>query len=536
MSPFAGLRPLFIAGVVLLATHLEASADKRVALVIGNSTYQNVARLPNPARDADAIAQLFKAAGFDTVSLQQNVGNLDFKRAIRKFEEAAGDADIAVVYYAGHGIEIGGVNYMIPVDAKLASDFDAPDEAIPLDRLVETVESAKRLRLIILDACRDNPFVVNMRRQRQAASRSVTAGLGKVEPTGTGTLIAYAAKAGSTADDGTGEHSPFTTALLANLTTASLDIRLAFGRVRDQVMKITNDRQEPFVYGSLGGATVSLVEDPASQASSAAPADPNAEARHDYEFFERVGTKAAWNAFLTLHATGPYAELARAQLAKIADGVTAKRVPDPAPAAQTPVVAAVSPPARSDPPTPTAPAGPAPGEVIWMLQTELKRVGCYDGPISGDWSPASRRALDAFNRNAGTKLDAKTASLDSLGAVRDLQKRVCPLECGRGLRPSGDQCVKIACDPGYVVGESGACERSKDRARSVSQPPPAKRADRPEQPKRAGPGPAVGSGRATSGAPPQVACDRFGCQPVKKGCSVRTSVYKEETQQIVVCN
>jgi Caspase domain len=93
MSPFAGLRLLFIAGAVLLATHLEASADKRVALVIGNSTYQNVARLPNPARDADAIAQLFKAAGFDTVSLQQNVGNLDFKRAIRKFEEAAGDAE-----------------------------------------------------------------------------------------------------------------------------------------------------------------------------------------------------------------------------------------------------------------------------------------------------------------------------------------------------------------------------------------------------------------------------------------------------------
>src|SRR4029077_10293595 len=97
-------------------------------------------------------------------------------------------------------------------------------------------------------------------------------------------------------------------------------------------------------------------------------------------------------------------------------------------------------------------------------------VSAVTTAVSGDWSPASRRALDAFNRNAGTKLDAKTASLDSLGAVRDLQKRVCPLECGRGLRPSGDQCVKIACDPGYVVGESGACERSKDRARSVSQP------------------------------------------------------------------
>jgi hypothetical protein len=538
MSPFAGLRLFVIAGLALLATHREAAADKRVALVIGNSTYQNVARLPNPAKDADAIAQLFKAAGFDTVSLQENVGNLDFKRAIRKFEEAADDADIAVVYYAGHGIEIGGVNYMIPVDAKLASDLDAPDEAIPLDRLVEAVESARRLRLIILDACRDNPFVVNMKRQRQAANRSVTAGLGKVEPTTTGTLIAYAAKAGSTADDGTGEHSPFTTALLRNLTTTSLDIRLAFGRVRDEVMKITNDRQEPFVYGSLGGATVSLVPDAVSATDSAASAaDPNAEARHDYEFFERVGTQAAWDAFLKLHGTGPYADLARAQLAKIADGAAAQRVPQPAPATQTPVVAAATPALRPQPAAPTTPAGPAPGEVVWMVQTELKRVGCYAGPISGDWNPTSRRALDAFNRNAGTKLDTKTATLDSLGAVRDLQKRVCPLECGRGMRPDGEQCVKIACDPGYVLGDNGACERSKDRGRSVSQPPPAQRADRPEPTKRAAP--ARPSGRAASapsGSPPQVACDRFGCQPVKKGCSVRTSIYKDETQQNVVCN
>ena len=359
MSPFAGLRLLFIAGSMLLATHLEASADKRVALVIGNSTYQNVARLPNPANDADAVAQLFKAAGFDTVSLQQDVGNLDFKRAIRKFAEAAGDADIAVIYYAGHGIEIGGVNYMIPVDAKLASDFDAPDEAIPLDRLVEAVGSARQLRLIILDACRDNPFVVNMKRQRLAGNRSVSAGLGELEPTTTGTLIAYAAKAGSTAGDGAGDHSPFTTALLANLTTAGLDIRLAFGRVRDQVMKITGARQEPFVYGSLGGATVSLVPEPVNAASAVAATHDPAETRRDYEFFERAGTKAAWNAFLTLHGTGPYADLARAQLAKIADGAAAKRVPEPTPATQAPVVAAATPAAGPEPAAPTTPAGPA---------------------------------------------------------------------------------------------------------------------------------------------------------------------------------
>ena len=531
MSPFAGLRPLLIAGLALVAMTHDVLAEKRVALVIGNSAYQSVARLPNPARDANSVAQLLKKANFDVVSVQQDVGNLDFKRAIRKFEELAGDSDIAVVFYAGHGIEIGGVNYMIPVDAKLASDLDASDEAIP-DRIVEAVEPARRLRLVILDACRDNPFVVNMKRQRQGANRSVSAGLGKVEPTGTGTLIAYAAKAGSTADDGIGEHSPFTAALLNNLTTSGLDIRLAFGRVRDEVMKITNERQEPFVYGSLGGATVSLVTD-AQTVAAAAPADPNLEARRDYEFFERAGTKAAWDAFLKLHSSGPYADLARAQLAKIADGEAASRVPDrKAAAPPPPLVIAAAPAARPDPAPPASPAGPAAGDVIWMLQTELKRVGCYSGAISGDWNATSRRALDAFNRNAGTKLDTKAASLAAVDAVRDLQKRVCPLECGRGQRADGDQCVKITCDAGYALGDSGTCERIKDRGRSVAVPPAQRNTERAEPPKRQAPGRASGTQAApaapTARATPQVACDRFGCQPVKKGCSVRTSIFREE--------
>ncbi len=423
MSPFCGLRLLCVAGLALLATGFDALADKRVALLIGNSAYQNVARLPNPASDADAVAQLLKSAGFDVVSLQQNAGNLDFKRAIRKFEEVASDADIAVVFYAGHGIEIGGVNYLVPVDAKLASDLDAPDEAIALDRLVETVASARRLGLVILDACRDNPFVVNMKRQRQAAIRSVSAGLGKIEPTTTGTLVAYAAKAGSTAADGSGEHSPFTTALLANLATPGLDIRLAFGRVRDEVMKLTNQRQEPFVYGSLGGAMVPLVGGTDSGAAAAAgPADPNSEARRDYEFFERAGTTEAWNAFLTLHRTGPYADLARAQLAKIATAETAKRGQDPKPTTPPAPVVAAAAPTRPDPAMPASPAGPAPGDVVWMLQTELKRVGCYSGAISGDWNATSRRALDAFNRNAGTKFDTKIATLDVRGCRAGLAK------------------------------------------------------------------------------------------------------------------
>jgi hypothetical protein len=334
-----------IAGLIVLCLSTDiALADKRVALVVGNSAYQNVARLPNPEKDAAAVAKLFRDAGFDTVVAVNNVGAMDFKRAIRNFEDATIDSDIAVVYYAGYGIEIGGVNYLIPVDAKLAGDRDAQDEAILIERLVQSVDEAKRLRLIILDACRDNPFVANMRRKPRTATRAIYSGLGKVEPTGTATLIAYATKAGSTAEDGDGEHSSYTTALLSNLTSPGLDIRLAFGRVRDQVMKITGGRQEPFVYGSLGGGNISLVPAPEK------PIEPDiANVKADYELVAQIGTKKAWEVFLGTYMTGFYADLARAQLAKL--GERGDSTPSAAPPK---VVASLEPPAPPEPAKPTS--------------------------------------------------------------------------------------------------------------------------------------------------------------------------------------
>jgi hypothetical protein len=339
-------RVAVVGGAMLCALSASAAlADKRVALVLGNSGYQNVARLPNPAADAKSIAQLLKDAGFDYVDLQQDVGNLDFKRAIRKFEDVARDADIAVVFYAGHGVELGGINYMIPVDAKLASDRDAQDEAISLDRITDAVDSAKRLRLVILDACRDNPFIVSMKRVR-TVSRSISSGLGKIEPPGTDTLIAYAAKAGSTADDGIGEHSPFTTALLNSLTVPGLDVRLAFGRVRDEVMKITNQRQEPFVYGSLGGGNISLVPPPPpAQAREPSATDIKA----DYELVAQVGTRKAWEVFIGTYKSGFYTELARAQLAKLGPEQSA-----PTPGAPNTAVASLGTPAPPSPPQPSS--------------------------------------------------------------------------------------------------------------------------------------------------------------------------------------
>ena len=307
----AGLSLIFI----LLAA-ADANAQHRVALVIGNSDYRNVDRLSYPEKDATAMAKLFRDAGFDTVVADNNVGNLDFKRAILKFEKATVDSDIAVVFYAGHGIEIGGTNYLVPIDAKLATDGDAQDEAITLDSLVASGKGAKQLRLIILDANRDNPLAKTMK--HTMASRANGYGLTRVEPAGTDTLIAYATKAGSTAEDGNREHSPFTTALLANLTVPGLDVRLAFGRVRDQVMKITDRRQEPFVYGALGGGAMAIV--PASSSSVAAQnSSANGAVKSDYELVTKIGTKEAWEVFLQTYPTGFYAEIARAQLARLRD-------------------------------------------------------------------------------------------------------------------------------------------------------------------------------------------------------------------------
>ena len=305
------MRPtlLFILSLLFFTAASPALADKRVALVIGMSRYQQVPRLANPAHDADALAALFKKAGFDVVDNERDLGIADLRRVIREFSEVSRDADISVVYYAGHGIEVDGVNYLVPADAKLLSDFDIEDETISLDRVLKALDSARRLRLVILDACRDNPFARTMK--RSVVSRSIGRGLAKVEPTMSDTLIAFAAKAGAVASDGDGDSSPFASALVKYIAEPGLDLRLAFGRVRDDVLKSTGNRQEPFVYGSLGGDTMALVPQVAK------PVDPEAEARVDYELAAQIGTREAWDSFLASHPSGLYANLARAQTSKL---------------------------------------------------------------------------------------------------------------------------------------------------------------------------------------------------------------------------
>ncbi|WP_298883338.1 caspase family protein [uncultured Bradyrhizobium sp.] len=557
------LCPLLLA-VVLISGADPAFAGKRVALVLANSAYQNAPSLANPVNDGAVMAKTLKDAGFDVVNSRHDLTALDTRRVLRDFADATRDADIAVVYYAGHGIEVDGSNYLIPVDAKLERDTDVYDEALSLDRVLVAVEPAKQLRLVILDACRDNPFGKTMK--RTLASRGIGRGLAQVEPANTNTLIAYSAKAGFTAQDGDGANSPFTIALSKHLTTPGLDVRRAFGFVRDDVLKATSNKQEPFVYGSLGGEDVPLVPVKAAPAAASAPAvNPQADMRRDYELALQVGNKPAWEAFLAQHPDGFYANLAKLQLDKIqAEQVhaaatekakqaeaerdrlaslgaqtdaQAKAAANAKAAEQAQLVAQkakeqaqqqaaaaeqqrVNLAAAAPGAAPASAANPAgtnvasltptgtPADLSRSVQTELNRVGCFSGQADGVWNTSSQRSLSQFNRYAGTKLDVKVASTDALDTVKSKPSRVCPLVCEHGFKADGDVCTKIVCDDGYVLNDDNQCE--KQRAAKPAKPATAKPAtatrddsdDRPARQRRQPGGAAAGAaaGVAAAGA------------------------------------
>ncbi|MBB4381135.1 caspase family protein [Bradyrhizobium sp. SBR1B] len=311
MRTYRHLQVCLLLAAALFLTCQPAWAIKRVALVVGNSSYQNAPLLPNPANDAASITATLKSAGFDVVDSRLNLAAADMRRALREFADQTRDADIAVVYYAGHGIEIDGTNYLIPTDARLERDTDIYDEAFSLDRVLLAIEPAKQLRVVIVDACRNNPFADSMK--RTVASRSISRGLARVEPTVSNTLIAFAAKAGLTALDGNSKNSPYATALVKYIAKPGLDLRRAFGFVRDDVLQATGNRQEPYVYGSLGGEDVALV--PVAKAEEPAQAaNPQSEIRRDYELALQLRNKPALNAFLSQHPDGYYANLAKLQL------------------------------------------------------------------------------------------------------------------------------------------------------------------------------------------------------------------------------
>ena len=254
---------------------------ERVALVIGMGDYVNVAPLKNTINDADKIAAKLQEVGF-SVTLALNKSQSDLLDILQTFSFQAETADLALVYYAGHGVEVQGVNYMVPVDASVARADDITRVGISLNQILKAVDGARKMRVVILDSCRNNPFagVAGFATPGDTSLSGNTAepgaaaqGLAPVNPE-LGTLVAYAAKAGQVAMDGLGGNSPYASALVDAFGRPNVEIGLMFRQVRDEVLKNTGNLQEPYQYGSLSGTPFYLAGNGEGSTDFAAGSDP----------------------------------------------------------------------------------------------------------------------------------------------------------------------------------------------------------------------------------------------------------------------
>jgi formylglycine-generating enzyme required for sulfatase activity len=228
--------------------------EKRIALVIGISAYQNAPPLANPVNDARAIGEALRRLNFEVYELFDPDYRL-FSRGIRDFGVRAQSADAAVIYYAGHGIQADHENYLLPADAKLEHQHDLLFEAMPLRLILGEVAQANKIGIILLDACRNNPFAERLSRSFASAQRAITTtgpGLARVDDVPRNTMVVMATKADQGADDGDAGHSPFAQALLAHFQIPGLELGLFVRSVRDTVLRATNNRQEPYIFSSLG--------------------------------------------------------------------------------------------------------------------------------------------------------------------------------------------------------------------------------------------------------------------------------------------
>ncbi|OED47293.1 peptidase C14, caspase catalytic subunit p20 [Rhodobacteraceae bacterium (ex Bugula neritina AB1)] len=250
-------KPLIFTACLLFAASAQAAAD-RIALVIGVADYQHLPPLENTRNDAVAMADTLEGIGFD-VSLALDPGTSEMEQLLEDFAFRSEVADLALVYFAGHGIEVQGENFLIPADAKVASNRDVQRQSLSLKQLLSAVDRARKMRIVILDSCRDNPLgdsiALEQSSSQTAETTATTRGGGGMAPADPdrGTLVAFAAKDGQVALDGSGRNSPYATALMEKMVQPGLEISLLFRQVRDQVLQSTANLQEPHTYGSLTG-------------------------------------------------------------------------------------------------------------------------------------------------------------------------------------------------------------------------------------------------------------------------------------------
>jgi uncharacterized caspase-like protein len=406
-------------GFATSVSFAAVTPEKRVALVIGNGAYNNAVRLDNAVFDAKAVADAFRNLGFEVVDGYDL--DIDHMRAkVSEFAAALSDSRSAVIYYAGHGISVDEENYLIPTDIVLKSPTDLDLNAISVSLLLKQMKRDDRVNIVILDACRDNPFAAELARHKTRAL-VVERGLSRIDgDLARGTLIAFASDPKSTALDGpSGRHSPFTEAFLAHLSDPGVPIDTVMSRVRNDVWEKTGHNQLPWVNTSLIGEyklnPLSPLET-SGKNTSAAPvgvfADPR-QAQEDllWESAQRSNLSADYQAYLAAFPDGVFAQMAKNRIASMGAARAA-----PAPAPQTFAMA--------EPMIPKEEESKNNGETVETerslnlsptaekeVQQRLTALELYKGPGTGALDQATRSALAEWQKKRGF---APTSFLDSV--------------------------------------------------------------------------------------------------------------------------
>ena len=403
------IRLLFIL-ILIFAGSIQASAEKRVALIIGNTNYEHVPRLINPENDANDLAKEFTRIGFQ-VTTELNLSKDAMEKALANFSDRANGADFAAIFFAGHGMEMDKKNYLIPIDARLATDTRVRFETVALEDVTGALEGVKGIKMVMLDACRNNPFAPSMTITR--ATRRIGRGFSRVEPV-SGSIVSFAAREGTIAEDGEGRNSPYTKALIEQLRVPGLDIRILFAKVRDAVLSATGNRQQPFHYASLPGTEIRLFGN--SQQGSSEVFNKNS-VLEEWKSIQNSNNIDVLNAFVQAHNNTRFALYAKARVESIRQKLKLKTTigpPDADGVKQLAVPLVVD------------------SELIRNIQQSLNELGYKAGLPDGKNGPNTHKAIRAYQKQNNlvvtgvinqalftllnqTEINKKTSAYDPIG-------------------------------------------------------------------------------------------------------------------------
>jgi Caspase domain len=318
-----------------------AQAQKRIALVIGNSAYQGAAELKNPRNDAADMAGALRRLGFEVVD-GLDLDKRSMERTIRQFGVKLSGADLAFFFYAGHGVAIGGQNYLIPTDARLASEGDADFEALPVSLVLKQMEREAKTTIVLLDACRDNPLARNLARTMGTRSPQVSQGLAEIK-VGVGTLIGFSTQPGNVATDGAGRNSPYAEALLRYIEAPGKDVSGVLIAVRNDVLKETDGKQVPWEHTSLTGQVYLRPDPTAAPGAAFTPPAQNYDREIELSFWNSVKdsrSPAMLATYLERYPNGSFSSLARAMIDQLKAAAAPPVGPPPGAKADVPKAAA----------------------------------------------------------------------------------------------------------------------------------------------------------------------------------------------------